>query len=83
MFWKISVSDRKIVARLSDIKVVGVRLNTLKPYVLNALVSNCNILELRGESVFLDLDRFLAQMTVPIRTNLTSLRCEGGQLVIE
>jgi hypothetical protein len=82
-FWKISVSDRKIVARLSSIKAVGVRLDILKPYVLNALASNNNILELRGESVFLDLDRFLAQITVPIRTNLTSLRCEGAQLVIE
>jgi hypothetical protein len=82
-FWKISVFDRRMVAELSNIKCVGVRLNLLKPYVLNELVSNCNVLERRGESVFLDLDRLLAQMIVPIRTNLTSVRCGTGQLVIE
>jgi hypothetical protein len=34
-FWKISVFDRRMVAELSNIKCVGVRLNLLKPYVLN------------------------------------------------
>ena len=81
--WKLSVVDRKIVAELSDIKCVGIRLNLLKRYVLNALISNCNIVELRGESVFIDLDRLLEGMIVPIRTNLSSVCCEAGQLVIE
>jgi hypothetical protein len=82
-FWRISVFDGKIVAELSDVRCVGIRLSLLKPYVLNALVSNCNILELRGGGVCLELDRLLAQMIVPIRTNLTSVRCAAGQLVIE
>lgn len=81
--WKMSVVDGKISARLSNVNAAGIRLNLLKPYVLSALVSNCNILERRDESVFLDLDRLLGQMTIPIRTNLTSVHCEAGQVVIE
>ena len=81
--WKLSVVDRQIVVELSDMKCVGVPLNVLRPYVLSALVSSCNMLELPGGSVFLDLDRLLAQMIIPIRANLTSVCCEAGQLVIE
>jgi len=81
--WKLSVGDGKLQAELADIKCVGVRLNLLKPYVLNALVANCKILELRDEGVFLDLDRLLAQMIVPVRANLTSVHCEARELVIE
>jgi len=81
--WKLSVIDGKIVAELSDIKCVGIRFNLLERYVLNALISTCNVFELRDESIFLDLDRVLRLKTGPIQTNLTSIRCEVGKVIIE
>ena len=82
-FWQISVGDGKVAARFSGIKALGVTVDFLKTYILNALHPNTIKLELRDETFFLDVDRFLAETTVPIQTNLTSVRCEMGQLVIE
>jgi hypothetical protein len=81
--WKISVGKGRIVARLSRIKVAGVRLDFLKSYMLKALRSNTSILEADEEGLVLDIDRLLEKIAVPIRTNLTSVSYDSGRLVIE
>ena len=47
-FWSISICDGKIVARLSGIKIVGLRLDFLKGYVVDAIGSQTNVLQRRG-----------------------------------
>ena len=81
--WRIVVEAGKLVARLSGMKAVGVGLGFLKGYVLKALSSNSTVLEFAEESVMFDVDRFFEQMAVPIKTNLLSVCCESGRLVIE
>ncbi|MGH7796288.1 MAG: hypothetical protein ACREQ2_15565 [Candidatus Binatia bacterium] len=81
--WELSVCAGKIAARLSDIKAGGVGTNFMKGYVLSAIGLKTNVFELRDETFSLDLDRFLLEMGVPLRTNLVSVRCERERLVIE
>lgn len=81
--WSILVENGKIAARLSLIKAVGVGLGFLKGYMLQALSSKSTMLELNEESLVFDVDRFLAEMAVPVKTNLSSVCCDSGRLVIE
>ncbi|HMF48591.1 MAG TPA: hypothetical protein VK603_08110 [Candidatus Saccharimonadales bacterium] len=81
--WKFFVQNGRIVARLAAIKVIGIGLGFLKGYVLKALSSNSTVLEFDEESVVFDVDHFFEQMAVPIKTNLLSVCCESGRLVIE
>ena len=81
--WKCFVQEGRIVARLAAIKVIGIGLGFLKGYVLKALSSNSTVLKFEEESVVFDVDHFFEAMAVPIKTNLLSVCCESGRLVIE
>jgi hypothetical protein len=81
--WRNFVENGKIGAQLSRIKAVGVRVDFLKSYVLKALSSNSTVLELNAERLLFDVDRFLDEMAVPIKTNLSAVFCDSGCLVIE
>lgn len=81
--WKFFVQNGRIVARLAAIKVIGIGVGFLKGYLLKALSSNNSVLKFAEESVVFDVDRFFEQMAVPIKTNLLSVCCESGRLVIE
>ena len=81
--WNLFVDEGKIAARCSAIKVVGIGLRFLKGYMLQALSSSSTILEIHGESLVFDVERFLEDRAVPMKTNLASVSCESGRLVFE
>lgn len=81
--WRIFVEAGKLAARLSGMKAVGVGFGFLKGYMLKALSSSSTIIELNEERLEFDIDRFLDEMAVPIKTNLTSVYCDDKRLVIE
>jgi hypothetical protein len=82
-FWNISICDGKIAAQLSGIKAIGLRVDFLKTYVADAIGSQSNLLQRRGEAFLLDLDRLVTNAGFPLRTNLAGVRCERGELIIE
>jgi len=81
--WDIDVCDGKIAARLAVLKASGVGAGFLKGYILSAMGSKTNLLQLREETLFLDLDSLLMSTAVPVRANLTSIRCDGGRMIIQ
>ena len=82
--WIIVVESGKLVARLSGMKAVGVGLGFLKGYVLKAVSSSSTLIELKGDRLEFDVDRFLDEMAVPIKTNLQSVCCcDNRRLVID
>ena len=81
--WRIFVENGKIAARLASIKAVGLRIDFLKGYMLKALSSSSSVLELNEDSLVFDVDRFLEEKSVPIKTNLRSVCCDNGRVVIE
>jgi hypothetical protein len=84
--WKVGVERGKIVAQLVDAKVVGFPAAMLKGALMSLVVESIQgdgALESQGDTLRVDVDRLLAQRGFPARTNLTSVHCDGGQLIIE
>ena len=81
--WKISVCEGKLAVRLETLKTGIVSLGLAKGYALGAIAVAAGMLELRGDMLLLDVDALLHEHGLPLRTNLASVRCDYGSLVIE
>ena len=81
--WEISILDGRIAARLRKLKAGALSLGLAKGYVLDAIADTVGMVELRDESLLFDLDAFLCEKGMPLRTNLSSVRCDTGHLIIE
>ena len=81
--WKILVVNGGITARLAGIKAAGIGLDFLKGYILNALSTDSTIIALSDDSLVFHVERLLEEMSIPVKTNLSSVRCESRQLMIE
>jgi hypothetical protein len=81
--WEVSISEGKIVARLAKLKAGALSLGLARGYVLDAIADAVGIVELCDETLLFDLDALLCEKGMPLRTNLTSVRCDDGHLIIE
>ena len=81
--WQVSVSQGKVVARLAELKGGSLSLNFLKAYLLDTIAAAALMLELRDEALLLDVNALLHDKGWPVRTNLTSIRCDYGSLTVE
>jgi hypothetical protein len=84
--WAVSVEDGKVAAKLSDLKVVGLPVTMLRPAIMSALaeaVAKEDTVEVKGDHLLFDPNRVLAKNGLTGATNLTAVRSEPGQLVIE
>lgn len=84
--WKVSVEAGHIIAHLSELKVVGFGGGMLKGILMDVIVESfqaAGAVQAEGDRLRIDLDQLLAQHGFLARTNLTSVRCEAGRLLIE
>ena len=81
--WQVFVSQGKVVARLAELKAGSLSLNFLKTYLLNTIAAAATVLELRDETLLFDVNVLLQDKGWPVRTNLTSIRCDYGSLTVE
>ena len=81
--WQVFVSQGKVVARLAELKAGSLSLNFLKTYLLNTIAAAATVLELRDETLLFDVNALLQDKGWPVRTNLTSIRCDYGSLTVE
>lgn len=81
--WQLSVTEGKVTARLGKVKAGVLSLGLAKPYLLDAIARATTVLELRDETLFLNVDRLLEEKGWPIRTNLTSIHCDYGSLTVK
>ena len=81
--WQVFVSQGKVVARLAELKAGSLSLNFLKTYLLDTIAAAVTVLELRDETLLFDVNALLQDKGWPVRTNLTSLRCDYGSLTVE
>ncbi|MGH7782460.1 MAG: hypothetical protein ACREO5_01250, partial [Candidatus Binatia bacterium] len=58
-------------------------LGFVKRYLLDAIAGATTVLELRDETLLLDIDALLQDEGWPLRTNLTSIVCDYGSLTVE
>jgi hypothetical protein len=84
--WAVSVEEGKVAARLADLKVVGLPVTMLRPAIMAALadaVAKEEAIEIKGDHLLFDPNHALAKHGLTGKTNLTAVRSEPGQLVIE
>jgi hypothetical protein len=81
--WEVFIHEGKIAARLQRLKSGGLGMGLLKGYLLQAISSATNMIEIQGETLLFDLDVLLKERGIPLRTNLSSVRCSDGRLMIE
>jgi hypothetical protein len=81
--WQVFVSQGKVVARLAELKAGSLSLNFLKAYLLDTIAAAATMLELRDETLLFDVNALLQDKGWPVRTNLTSIRCDYGSLTVE
>ena len=81
--WQVSVSDGKVVAWVEQFKAGALSLSFLKGYLLDAIAAATPVLQLRDDRLWCDVDALLQDKGWPIRTNLTSVRCDYGSLIVE
>jgi hypothetical protein len=81
--WQVFVSQGKVVARLAELKAGSLSLNFLKTYLLDTIAAAATVLEHRDETLLFDVNALLQDKGWPVRTNLTSIRCDYGSLTVE
>jgi hypothetical protein len=84
--WELGVSDGKVTARLTRLRTLGMPMTVLKSVVLGAIAAAARSepwLAVDTDTVRIDVDKALAGEGLRARTNLTAIRCQAGQLVIE
>jgi hypothetical protein len=81
--WELSVCAGKLGARLLTLKAGALSLGMAKGYALKAIAAAAGMLELDGDMLLVDIDLLLREKGLPVRTNLKSVRCDYGSLILE
>jgi hypothetical protein len=84
--WTIGVVDRKLEIRLRDIHAGWLPAGMLRGMLVNSLrdaAARTPGVQVEEEFIRVDPDVVLAHYGVPLKTNLTAVRCEAGRVVIE
>jgi hypothetical protein len=84
--WELSVRDGKILARLTNVKVAKLGAGMIKGVLLGALsdaAAKIDGARLEGDTLAVDVDRILATRGYEVRTNLKTVQCQPGSLLIE
>jgi hypothetical protein len=58
-------------------------LSFLKRYFLQAIAGVSSLVELRDETLVFDVEALLRDSGLPLRTNLSAIRCDYGSLTVE
>jgi hypothetical protein len=84
--WNLSARDGKILARLANVKVARLSAGMVKGVLLGILTDaskQIDGLQLDGDTLIVDVDRILASRGYEVRTNLKTVQCQSGSLLIE
>jgi hypothetical protein len=81
--WQLSVSEGKVVARLTKLTAGPLSLGLVKGYLLDAIAGATTVLELHDDALVFNVNALLQEKGWPVQTNLTAIRCDYGTLTIE
>lgn len=84
--WEPSVEGRLIRVRLGRIRVVGIPIVLLRGLFLRGfqkVAKDVPGARVEDDTLFLDLDALLASKGIPLKSNLKTIRCESGRMILE
>jgi hypothetical protein len=84
--WELSVAEGNVAARLNSMKVAGIPATKLRGVLLRMVrdaVSKMPGIAVEDEVVRVTVGEMLRSRGIPLRVNLTAVRCLEGSVVIE
>jgi hypothetical protein len=81
--WETFIHEARLAARLRRFAAGGIGLGLAKTPVLDAIASQTHWSRLEGDMLLFDFDPLLRARGIDIRTNLRTIQCGRGHLVIE
>jgi hypothetical protein len=84
--WSVAAAGGVLELRLADLKVSGFPATMLRGLIFKVLKESTGKepgLSVEGETLRIDLDRFLAAKGLPLKSNLRGVLCGVGSLVVE
>jgi hypothetical protein len=83
LMWRVWVREGRINGQLERLKAGPISLGLLKRFFVDAIAGATSSVEVRDETLVLDIDRLLQEEGWSLRTNLASITCADGRLTIE
>jgi hypothetical protein len=83
LLWCVSMTNGRIDGHLEKLKAGPISLSLLKRFVVDAIAGATSALEVRGDTLVLDIDELLQEEGWPLRVNLSSITCDEGRVTIE
>jgi hypothetical protein len=80
--WEVLVCEGKLAARLLTLKTGFLSMGLAKSYVIGAIAAAARMVKLREDMLLVDVDALFRDRGLSLRTNLSSVRCDYGSLVI-
>jgi hypothetical protein len=83
--WDLDVHAGKVTARLANLQAMGLPATMFNAVVLKAIedaIQNQPGLTFDKDTIKVDLDQLLAAEGIPLKTNLKTVHCQTGSLVI-
>ncbi len=84
--WELDAQAGKVRARLAGLKAMGLPATVFKSAVLKAIeeaVLNESWLAFANDTMIVDVDRLLTEKGIRAKTNLNTLHCLTGEVIIE
>jgi hypothetical protein len=84
--WELGIRGGLVTARLVDFKAMNLPMTMFRNMLFKMLSDSGgkkDWLQFEGDLVLIDVDKLLASEGVSLRSNLTALRCQAGQLLVE
>jgi hypothetical protein len=84
--WELSVQDRHVRVWLKDVRVIGLPAGIFRGTIMagfSRLAARESGIRLDNDTLVVDVDTFLRHRGVLLRTNLKSIRCKPGLIVLE
>jgi hypothetical protein len=83
--WELGVRQGKVTARLVNLRAFGLPATVFKSMVLKGIAEAARKvqgLECDADFIIADVDRLAAREGVTLRSNLQTIRCEAGKMVV-
>lgn len=84
--WELAVQDRHVRVRLKDVRVIGLPAGIFRGTIMagfGRLAARESGIRLDNDTLVVDVDTFLKHRGVLLRTNLKSISCTPGLIVLE
>jgi hypothetical protein len=86
VLWELGIDQGRATATLASFRTLGMPANVLKSLIMNVVADaakKAEWLQVKGETVRVDVDGLLKHYGLNLLTRLNAIRCQAGWLIVE